>query len=42
MYNTIERLYNNTKNKVVVKNAVKKGYITEDDYMKIAGEAYTQ
>ena len=41
MFNTIKRLYIKTKDKTVVYKAVKKGYITEDDYMKITGEVFT-
>lgn len=38
MFQTIKRLYDKTKNKAVVKNAVSKGWITADDYKLITGE----
>lgn len=41
MVETIKRLYNNTKNKILVANAVKKGWISEDQYKQITGEDYT-
>ena len=37
---TIARLYDKTKNKQIVKNAVLKGYITEKDYIDIVGEFF--
>lgn len=40
MYQTIVRLYAKTKSKEVVANAVKRGYITEDEYFSIVGEQY--
>lgn len=40
MYNTIKRLYANTKDKELVANAVKKGWITAEQYKQITGEAY--
>lgn len=40
MKTTIKRLYAKTNNKTVVENAVKKGYITEADYLEIVGEIY--
>lgn len=40
MYNTIERLYSKTKNKSVVANAVKKGWITPEQYKLITGDDY--
>ena len=40
MYLTIKRLYNSTKNKTLVANAVKKMWISEADYEAIVGEAY--
>ena len=40
MYNTIERLYSKTKNKSVVANAVKKIWITPEQYKLITGEDY--
>lgn len=42
MYRTIERLYRKTGNKVVVANAVAKGWITEAEYALITGEAYAE
>jgi len=38
---TIKRLYSKTRNKSVVVNAVKKGWITSDRYKLITGEDYT-
>ena len=38
MYETIKRLYARTGNTAVVDRAVKKGWITEDDYKRIVGE----
>ena len=40
MYNTIKRLYEKTKDVTVVANAVKKGWITKDQYTEITGEVY--
>lgn len=41
MFDTIVRLYDATKNKTVVYNAVvKKGWITSDDYETIVGEPF--
>lgn len=40
MFNTIKRLYAKTGNKVVVANAVVKGWITEEQYKLITGEDY--
>lgn len=40
MYATIKRLYESTKNITVVANAVKKGWITEEQYAEITGKAY--
>lgn len=40
MFETIKRLYAKTNDKTVVANAVKKGWITEDDYKTITGEDY--
>ena len=40
MFETIKRLYVNTKNKTLVANAVKKGWITEEQYQEITGEVY--
>lgn len=36
----IKALYATTKNKEVVANAVKKGYITAENYALIVGEEY--
>lgn len=38
MFETIKRLYAKTGNKTVVENAVKKGWITEEQYKQIIGE----
>ena len=38
MYETIKRLYAKTGNAAVVEKAVKKGWITEDEGMRIVGE----
>ena len=38
MYETIKRLYAKTGNAAVVEKAVKKGWITEDEGKRIAGE----
>ncbi len=38
MFETIKRLYAKTGNTAVVDRAVKKGWITEDDYKRIVGE----
>lgn len=38
MYETIKRLYAKTGNAAVVEKAVKKGWITQDDYKRIVGE----
>ena len=40
MFARIKALYAKTKNKEVVANAVKKGYLTAEDYEKIVGEKY--
>lgn len=40
MFETIKRLYAKTGDKAVVANAVKKGWITEDQYQEITGEVY--
>ena len=37
---TIKRLYAKTKDKTLVANAVKKGWITAAQYEEITGEAY--
>ena len=38
MFETIKRLYAKTGNTAVVDRAVKKGWITQDDYKRIVGE----
>ena len=40
MFETIKRLYNKTGDKTLVVNAVKKGWITKDQYHEITGEVY--
>ena len=40
MFKTIQRLYQKTKSKTVVRNAVLQNYITEEDYKKITGEDF--
>ena len=40
MFETIKRLYAKTKDATVVANAVKKGWITTDQYVTITGEVY--
>lgn len=40
MFETIKRLYAKTKDKSVVANAVKKGWITVGQYAIITGEVY--
>lgn len=40
MFETIKRLYNKTKNIVLVANAVKKGWITELNHYEITGQFY--
>lgn len=40
MFETIKRLYAKTGNKTVVVNAVKKGWITKEQYREITGEQY--
>ncbi len=40
MFETIKRLYAKTGDKTLVANAVKKGWITEDQYREITGEVY--
>ena len=40
MFETIKRLYAKTKDAAVVANAVKKGWITAEQYTEITGEAY--
>ena len=40
MFETIKRLYDKTRNKTLVANAVAKGWITAEQYKQITGEAY--
>ena len=40
MFEAIQRLYESTKNKQVVINAVLKKYITEEEYFKITGDFF--
>lgn len=40
MFETIKRLYAKTGNKTVAVNAVKKGWITQEQYREITGEQY--
>lgn len=40
MYETIKRLYAKTGNTVLVSNAVKKDWITEEQYKAITGDTY--
>lgn len=40
MFETIKRLFVKTGNKTLVGNAVKKNWITEDQFLVITGEAY--
>lgn len=40
MFKTIQRLYESTKNKTIVANAVKRNYISAEDYERIVGEVY--
>lgn len=40
MFETIKRLYAKTKNKHIVSNAVKKGWITAEQYKEITGDEY--
>lgn len=40
MFETIKRLYAKTKDKTLVANAVKKTWITKEQYQEITGKAY--
>ena len=40
MFETIKRVYANTGNKTIVANAVKKGWITEEQFKEITGNDY--
>lgn len=40
MFETIKRLYAKTKDKTLVANAVKKNWITKEQYQEIAVEPY--
>lgn len=41
MFDAVTRLYVKMKNKTLVVNAVKKGWLTAEDYQLIVGEEYT-
>ena len=41
MYATIKRLYTKTGDQGLVENAVKKGWITAEQYKEITGEEYS-
>ena len=41
MFETIKRLYGKTGSKALVKNAVKKGWISTEQYKEITGEDMT-
>ena len=41
MFETIKRLYAKTGDETLVANAVKKGWITEEQYEEITGEDYS-
>jgi len=40
MFETVKRIYGKTGNTAYVENAVKKGWITAEQYRLITGEAY--
>ena len=40
MFETIKRLYTKTGNVALVENAVKKGWITEEQFKEITGKDY--
>lgn len=40
MFESVKRLYEKTKNKTIVKNAVIKGWLTSEEYKTITGEDY--
>jgi hypothetical protein len=40
MFETIKRLYAKTGDEILVANAVKKGWITEEQYKEITGKDY--
>ena len=42
MFDTIKRLYLKTRNRLLVANAVKKGWITADQYHMITGLVYEE
>jgi len=42
MFETIKRLYAKTGDKTLVENAVKKGWITAEQYEQITGEAFEE
>ena len=41
MFETIKRLYAKTGDETVVANAVKKGWITKEQYKEITGKTYS-
>lgn len=41
MFETIKRLYSKSGDSVIVSNAVKKGWITAEQYEEITGDEYT-
>lgn len=40
MFETVKRLYAKTGDKTLVANAVKKGWITKEQYTEITGDVY--
>lgn len=40
MFETIKRLYAKTSDKTLIENAVKKGWITKEQYKDIVGKDY--
>lgn len=42
MFETIKRLYAKTQNEALVANAVKKDWITAEQYKEIVGEDYLE
>lgn len=42
MFETIKRLYAKTASKIVVANAVKRSWITAEQYKEITGEDYAK
>ena len=41
MFETIKRLYSKSGDSVIVSNAVKKGWITAEQYEEITGDKHT-